>query len=304
MESLNETDEIKIVDLVNLHKTDNSQFLKLFEEAHKIYCEAFPECEQEPKEKILDYIKESSDSLGIENGIGHYNYLVLVVEGIPKGMHSLDFISNNEGDLVTHLGPLAIGEASRRKGLSSILVNEIFKRNKDYAIQNKLNPIGLIGDIDLFTYPGEEVETYSNRLKFHHNHLGFGAAVIIDENNYAKLVPYGSPGIIKNGQPAEIMKFIMAITPFVNGSIKKISVTPGEIISPSGKLMVDKNILQKISKEKMFDMQKMIYDGYARPQNKEIYSLEQISSMFIESKKALQGVEEIYLIPIMDTRYL
>ena len=45
-----------------------------------------------------------------------------------------------------------------------------------------------------------------------------------------------------------------------------------------------------------------IFDDYAKAP--EIYSLEQISSIVDESRKVLKGVEEIYLIPIMDTRYL
>ena len=292
---------IKIVDLVNLYKTDKSQFAKLFEESHRIFCDSFPECEQESKEQILDYIEEAVDSLKHDDSIGRYNYLSLVIDGMPKGMHSLDFMSNDKGDLGVHSGTLVIEKTARGKGLSSILVDAIFERTKAYANQEKLNPLGLIGDVNIFNSP-EEVHKYSARLRFHHYHLGFGAAVTIDENNYAKLIPYGSPGIIKDEQSADIMPFIMAIVPFVNGSAEKISATPGKIISPSGKLMVDKNTLQKITPERMIDMQQMIYDDYAI--FPEIYSLDQISSMIDESKKALQGVKETYLIPIMDTRYL
>lgn len=293
--------ETKIVDLVNLCKTDNQQFLKLFEESHKIYSEAFPKHEQESKGQILGYIEESADSLGISKNIGNYNYLVPVVDGISKGMHSLDFISNNKGDLVAHLGPLAIGKDARSKGLSSILVNTIFEKVKAYSNQEQLNPLGLIGDVNTFNYP-EEVNKYSARLNFHHNHLGFGAAITIDKNNNAKLVPYASPGIIKDGQPADIMPFIMAITPFVEDSIKKISASPGKIISPNGKVIVDKNSLQRISPERMMEMQKMIFSNYA--ESPEIYDLKQISDIIDQSKKVLDDVDETYLVPIMDTRYL
>lgn len=298
-----ENKAIEIVDLVNLSKIDNRQFTKLFEKAHKIYCESFPEYEQESKEQILDYIKESAESLKNPNDVGSHNYLVSLVDGIPKGMHSLDFVVNDKGAFGTHTGTLAIGKESRGKRLSSILVNAIFDRTKAYAEQEGLNPLGLIGDVDIFESPND-VNKYTARLKFHHNHLGFGAAVTIDENNYAKLIPYGSPGIRKKGQPAEIMPFIMAITPFYDGLERKISTIPGEIISSSGEVLVNKNILHNINSERVMEMQQMIFDSYALPRNKEIYSLGQISKMVKKSKKVLGGVNEVYLIPIMDTRYL
>jgi len=290
-----ENKDDKVVDLVNLYKTDNSQFLKLFEESHKIYIEAFPKHEQETKNQILNYIKKPVDSRGV------YNYIVPVVDGVAKGMHSFDFISNNERDLVGHLGPLTIGKDARGKGLSSLLVNEIFEKTKDYANQEQLNPLGLIGEVNFFDSP-EEVNKYGARLRFHHKHLGFGAAVTIDKDNYAKLIPHASPGIMKNGQSAEIMPFIMAITPFVDGSVKKISTSPGEIISSLGKVLVEKDTLQKISSKNIMKMQGIIFKDYS--QSPEIYNSEQISSIVDDSEKVLNYIENIYLIPIMDTRYL
>lgn len=294
---------IEIVDLVNLSKIDRKQFTELFEEAHKIYCDSFPEYEQETKSQILDYIEKSADAIKDGNEIGTYNYLVPIVDGTPKGIHSLDFMVNDKGAFGTHTGTLAIGKESRGLGLSSILVNAIFDRTKAYAKQEGLKPLGLIGEVNIFERP-EDVNKYAVRLKLHHNHLGFGAAVTIDENNYAKLIPYGSPGIIKKGQPADIMSFIMAITPFYDGLERKISTTPGKIISPSGKVLVNKNTLHNINSERIMEMQQMIFDSYASPKNTEIYSLDQISEMVGMSKKVLGGVNEVYLIPIMDTRYL
>ena len=291
----------KVVDLVNLCRTDKPEFLRLFEGAHKIYEEAFPKHEQESKAQILNYIEESSDSLRVDEGIGGYNYLVPIINGMSGGMHSLDFIPNEKRDFVAHLGPLAIGRNSRGKGFSSLLVNEIFKRTKSYAIQEQLNPLGLVGDVNTFNSP-KEVNNYVARLKFHHNHLGFGAVVAIDEKGYAKLMPHGSPGIIKGGQSANTMSFIMAVTPFSDGLEEKISTTPGEIISPSGKILVDKKTIQRIEPETIRDMQQIIFNDYAKLP--EVYSPDQISVMLNKSRKALNEVDETYLIPIKDTRYL
>lgn len=298
-----EDKDVKIVDLVNLSKTNERQFKKLFEEAHAIYCDSFPEHEQESKEHILSGIKESANSLRETHEVASSNYLVSLVDGVPKGMHSLDFLVNGKGAFVTHTGTLAIEKKSRGNGFSSILVNAIFERTKFYARQERLNPLGLIGDVDIFESPND-VDKYAARLKFHHNHLGFGAVVTIDENGHAKLIPYGSPGIMKDGQPADIMPFIMAVTPFYDGLERKISVTSGTIISPSGKVVVDKNKLQRISSKRIMDMQQMIFDGYARPEDKDVYDLDQISSMVEKSREVLARVKEVYLVPIRDTRYL
>lgn len=293
--------KIKIVNLVNLFQPDRPQFLKLFGEAQKICRDSFPQEEQEPEEKICRYIEESARSLEPHNKIRKYNYLVPVVDGVAKGMYSFDFISNNEGDLVGHLGPLAIEKSLRGQGLSSLLINEAIESADNYRKQKGFKPLGLVGDVNIFEC-SEDVKKYSVRLKFHHNCVGLGAAVVIDGDNPARLIPYASPGIIKNGKYAKELPFIMGIVPYIDGSLKKISVKPGEIISPDGRLMVEKNTLQAINSNIIAKMQKMIFDDYAVAS--EIYDLEQICQITDRSKEALEDVKEVYLIPIKDTRYL
>ncbi|HLD57394.1 MAG TPA: hypothetical protein VJA47_03755 [archaeon] len=292
-------EEIEVIDLVNLCLTDMREFRKLFEQGQGVLNDSLPG-EIEPDEKVFGYIEEAAQKLGLPGKIGRYNYMVLAVNDSVKAVTCFGLMSEGTA-LINHWETVAVQRDARGLGLSQIVTDAVVERTNQYSVREHLNPLGLIGDVNLFDKP-EDVDKYKGRLKFHHNVIGFGAAVIIEDDDTVRLVPHSSPAIRRTGQDAQERPYILAIAPYVDGQLRKIAVDQGSVIGPNGKIIGDKGRLHVMAPDAIRTIVKLVCDNYR--EDLETYDPKQIDHIEESAGRILERAKAVHLIPIYDTRFL
>ncbi len=289
--------DIRTENLVNIYRQDKKLFDKLFSEAQRIYVSSFPKEEREHGHLLRKHIHRSAHGLSKR---GNYNYLVALADGKVRAMTTFTTIKKSDFSLLLW-GYVATDPKWRNKGIGriihkAILQDTIHNISPDFMFLEIEQPKPLRSD---GTY--EDSMRDSIRPKFHNDVSGAGCAVTIKEDDIS-IIPYAQPGILVNDEPQPIVPLLPAISSIGDGLIDHYLQTPGEVISPEGKLLVNKELLPTMDTDKASEIIHTMLNHYILSKN--TYCTDHIVSIEKNIEQALEGSQKVYLIPILGTRYL
>lgn len=287
--------EVSVVDLVDLFRENDPRFEELFEQTHEIYEYSFPPEEKEDEETLREYIAQ--ENLDLDEGI--YSNVIALMDNKGVGLLYSDIAAYENKGIINFTGYVATHKDHRHKGIGTILAKSLEKRMANFGKQTSISPLVSFLEVDQPNYDISDKMRNIIRPAYHHKASGVGAAVIINDNNSAEIVPYAQPGI---GHGEAEVPMLAAIVPMVNGSFEKIAAEPGSVISKNGKLKIDKENFYSINSSDTFDILDSVLNFYA--EEEEVYDPKQVKAISERIEKSLEKTKQVHLIPILDTKHL
>ncbi|MFH1316216.1 MAG: hypothetical protein ABII01_01740 [Candidatus Woesearchaeota archaeon] len=293
--------EIRVYDLAQLlrstERSDRKKAWRLFDQAQAIYHSAYPKPEREPRKTFKYDLKSNAKSLERPDDLSDFCYFVPVVDDQAVGITIFEFFPYVNA-VVVFGSYSAVHEDFRQNGVSRLMFSCFEERIAEYHRRSDLNIQNMFAEVE---QPDGNDNITRNSILPHllHKYLGLGGAIVLDDDNVPKILPYFHPGVIRRSKHYPKIPLVPAFAQYHKNKPKRIEVEPGTVVVDG--VIPDPSRLPKLDLCDTYNTIKVVLEHYLR--FKHVHNPEQVDKIKAKVAKALEK-KRAYLIPLEDTKGL
>jgi len=290
-------EQVKVIDLVDLFIRDGHSAKKYFVQAQRFYEYSFPFEEREPIKVARRYISDSIKAIRAGRKV-RFHYLVAVANDESRGMTSFNILPVRNMGLVAFMGYIVTQMNYKGVGIGRALVDGV------ESVVGRFSQTGVVfGEVEQPRLEKRNEMRNIIRPNFHTKYTGMGVLAIEKKNGRVFIVPYRQPGILTGAHIPLPVPLLPCITRIEGGKFQRIDFSlAGNAVTKDGRLNKQADI-PEIAAGKVKDILSAVFnDCYGL--FPDIYSGRQIKSIYNGIEKALNGIRQVFLVPINDCKFL